>query len=101
MRGYDSDRNDVLTMNIYNLPPDLTYGCVLKRNLFRQNRITCTILGVPRQSGTYRVDISVFDNRGGYASKSLSLNVRKNRRFYDPIINSAIVRNFMGRFRRD
>lgn len=74
--GYDKDRSDNLTMIITNLPPGLSQGsCTQRVNLLRRKVIRCQIVGNPNRSGNYRVDVSLFDSRGGVAQRSYLLRV--------------------------
>ena len=103
IEGIDSDPYDNLNMSINNLPPGIKMGkCLysvvepLMYRIFSQNKpsassvsVSCTIEGTPKIPGVYRVDILLWDQRGGSDHKSLTLKVDPVRRF-----------NIFGRFSR-
>lgn len=71
--GYDSDI-DQLKMLINNLPPGLKISnCTLTKTTV--SAISCTIEGKPSKKGIFRVDISLFDGKGGIDQKSIKLYV--------------------------
>ena len=79
--GTDADISDQLKMEIVNLPLGLKVGsCATRtRNLFgKTNTIVCTISGTPMKVGQRRVDIALFDGKGGMVQKSLILTIEKN-----------------------
>ena len=75
--GYDDDSDDVLTMVIDGLPSGVGKNfCTTRRAVSGRNWLMCTIEGSPQKAGIYRVDVTMFDGRGGTDQKHLSLEIR-------------------------
>jgi hypothetical protein len=73
--GYDLDLTDSLTMTLTNLPPGITQKSCTATEVRGRKQIACSISGTPSTAGTYQVNISLKDNRGGTTQKILPLRV--------------------------
>ena len=77
VRAYDRDANEDMKMYITNLPVGLTQGeCKKGKTIAGGTSIRCPIIGRPEQPGTIRVDVAVFDSRGGHDQIHLALYIR-------------------------
>jgi hypothetical protein len=73
--GYDKDMNDTLTMQITGLPFGLSQAPCNSSKLVDRAQIACAISGRPFGAGTYRVSVTIKDNKGGTTSSVLNLTV--------------------------
>ena len=77
VRSYDRDSSEDMKMHITNLPAGLSQGeCRIDRTIAGGSSIRCPIVGRPEEPGATRVDITVFDSRGGFDQAHLTLYIR-------------------------
>lgn len=77
VRAHDKDKGEDMKMHVTNLPAGLSQGeCRIGRTIGGSTSIRCPIVGKPEVAGTFRVDVTVFDSRGGYDQTHLSLQVK-------------------------
>ena len=80
--GHDIDVNDKLSMVMRGLPPNLIMGQCNVYPLFKnRNFIMCPVEGIPAKVGVYKVEVMLFDNRGGYDYRILMLNIKQRSPF--------------------
>jgi hypothetical protein len=76
LTGYDANTDNDLRMRAVDLPTGLMLeGCVTVRNAVRVE-ITCRVQGVPEESGTHKVRVSLVDSQGAGILKEFDLTVR-------------------------
>lgn len=75
IQGTDNDDGDVLTMTAQNQPPGTDIGSCSQALVSGQERLTCYLEGIPTQSGTFNVQITLKDDKGGTAQKTLSVTI--------------------------
>lgn len=77
VRSYDRDANEDMKMYITNLPAGLSQGeCRVDRTIAGGSSIRCPIVGRPEVAGIFRIDVTVFDSRGGHDQAHLPLKVK-------------------------
>ena len=80
--GYDLDLDNILTMTITNLPPGIPKGPCKTSIVQRRKQISCLISGKPTKSGIYSIGLTLKDNRGGVARRTLSLRIYRLLPFF-------------------
>jgi len=90
IKGYDTDFDDNLSMNIVNLPPGITIKqCVASRSIIysfvdfitgKTNTIDCQINGKPTTAGTYSsVKVTLLDGKSGITEKVYQIKIDKKK----------------------
>jgi len=77
VRGGDYDINDILTMEVNNLPPGIKLVGCQNYPAEKISYITCRIEGKPTKIGRYNVSLVLKDNHGGIVQKTLPLSVNR------------------------
>lgn len=76
VKGYDKNKSDTLTMTMTGLAPGLSQSACTTSIASGRKNITCTIKGKPTVVGTYYVNVTLSDNRGGIAIKTYTQIIR-------------------------
>ena len=73
--GYDTNKNDNLSMSISNLPSGLRAGPCFQNVMGNRKSISCNVSGTPTRSGYYFVTMTLTDDKGGTDKRQLPLYV--------------------------
>jgi hypothetical protein len=76
IKGSDVDKEDVLTINIANLPPGITQGQCKQDVKNDVKEIVCPIAGKPTAKGIYNVSVELSDSAGHSVFTILRLIIR-------------------------
>lgn len=73
LTGYDANGTDTLSMTAQNTPPGLSLGTCTSTKSGSQVRLYCPLSGVPTQSGSYQVTVTISDQLGASDSKTFGI----------------------------
>jgi hypothetical protein len=73
IEGYDANKDDVLKLEVNNLPKGINLGSCMQKIKNNKKTIECDIKGKPSKIGIYLVKANISDNKGASANKEIPL----------------------------